>query len=549
MKLREAWRIAKIAATETSVKGNIQMSGGYASISAQQDPAKFVKKARRSLTVNKLVFSFFYGATAVFFPLAFLVFQSGFAMTFAGMSMFFLFGLFMLVSFNLIFMTPFVSGETMVQLTSLPFSRDDLSLISVLTFFQMLDIPVAVYIGGFTVVYGLITSSIVGTIIVFVFSLSNAIIGVFLSFFLARIFYTRILSTGGSRFRNLLRFIMIMIYAMSFGMIYLFSYLIQFVFALTSFFTFINQPAYAWTVLVYPFSFTYLIATVTTSASLIPSLMTTQSILAIAASAMYIMIAVLALKRGRNALRQLALGEIVMAPTLAGKGSQIRLKVGGAFSSMFRKDLKLASRNPAYAIFLIMPVVGVILFTLIVFNYDLIKLRDVISALLYSSFFTSFFALTLMWSESRGVSVLAQLPISTRKVVQAKSLASAVVALAIPATLLVVSFFKPLSTFYSILMAAIEIGGIYSGALIATTMLCALFGEGRLPSVGLERHMLKYALVMIASSIFIFLPFGVLGIAYLLLSQDYLFLTMTMAAGTAIEVGVVSLISRAALRD
>ena len=52
MKLRDAWRIAKIAATETSLKGNIQMSGGYASISAQQDAARFVRKAKRGLTVN-----------------------------------------------------------------------------------------------------------------------------------------------------------------------------------------------------------------------------------------------------------------------------------------------------------------------------------------------------------------------------------------------------------------------------------------------------------------------------------------------------------------
>jgi predicted permease len=549
MKLRDAWRIAKIAATETSLKGNIQMSGGYASISAQQDAARFVRKAKRGLTVNKIVLSFFYGAAAVFFPLAFMVFQTGFALTFAGMSMFFLFGLFMLVSFNLIYMTPFVSGETMVQLTSLPFSRDDLSLISVLTFFRMLDIPVVVYILGFTAVYGYITGSIVGTIIVFVFTLANAILGIFLSFFLARIFYTRILSTGGSRFRNVLRFIMIMLYAMSFGMFYLFSYLIQFVISLASFFTFIQEPAYVWTTIIYPFAFTYLIATVTTSTSLLSSLMTTQSILAIAASTVYIFIAYIAFKRGRNALRQLALGEIVMAARLAGPTSQIRIRIGGVFSSMFKKDLKLASRNPAYAIFLIMPVLGVLLFTLLISRYDLVKLRDIMSALLYSSFFTSFFSLTLMWSESRGVSVLAQLPISTRRVVQAKSLASAVVSLAIPATLLVVSFFKPLSTPYSILIAVIEIGGIYSGALIATTLLCAMFGEGRLPSAGLERHMVKYAFVMIVSGIFIILPIGIMGIVYLLFSQEYSFITAVMAVAAVIEVLAVNVISRAALRD
>jgi predicted permease len=549
MKLRDAWRIAKIAATETSLKGNIQMSGGYASISAQQDPAKFVSKARRSLTINKIVLSFFYGAAAVFFPLAFMVFQSGFGLTFAGMSMFFLFGLLMLISFNLMFMTPFVSGETLIQLTSLPFSRDDLSLISVLTFFRMLDIPVAVYVLGFTAVYGLITSSIVGTFIVFIFTLANAIIGIFLAFFLARIFYTRILSTGGSRFRNVLRFIMVILYAMSFGMFYLFSYFIQSVIALASLFTFIQEPAYAWTTLIYPFSFTYLIATVTTSTALLPSLMTTQSILAIVASAVYIVIAYFAFKRGRNALRQLALGEIVMVPKLSGKSSEIRIRVGGVFSSMLKKDLKLASRSPAYAIFLIMPVVGVLLFTLLISRYDLVKLRDVAIALLYSSFFTSFFSLTLMWSESRGVSVLAQLPISTRRVVQAKSLASGLVSLAIPATLFGVSFFKTLSTPYSILIAVAEIGGIYSGALIATTLLCALFGEGRLPSAGLERHMLRYALVMIAAGVFISLPIGAMAIVYFLISQEYLIITMATAVTAAIEVILVNLISRAALRD
>jgi predicted permease len=549
MKLKEAWRISKIAATETSLKGNIQMSGGFASVSAQQDPAKFVRNAKRALTTNKLVLSLFYGLTGVFFPLMFIGFQSGFALAFAGISMFFLFGLVMMISFGLIFMTPFVSGETLTQLTGLPFSRDDLSLIGVLTFLRMLDIPVLVYILGFTLTYGLITGSIIGGAIVFGFSLANAIIGIFLAFFLSKVFYTRILSTGGSRLKSALRFVMILLYGMTFAMFYLFSYFLQLVPVLASLFTFVQNPAYVWVTLIYPFPFTYLIAIVTTSNTLLPSLSSTQSILAIIASGFYLIVAYFLFKRGWRALRQLALGEIVMAPKLAGRRSEIRVGVGGIFSSMFKKDLKLASRNPAYAMFLIMPVVGVILFTTIVFGSDLVRVRNVMIALLYSSFFTSFFSLTLMWSESRGVSVLAQLPISTRRIVQAKSAASAVVSLSIPATLMIVSLFRALTTPFSILMAVIQIGGIYSGALIAATLLCSMFGEGRLPSAGLEGHMLKYIFAIIVSGIFIVLPAIIVGIVYILLTRDYLTITAIMGLGTLIEVGFVNLISRAALRD
>jgi predicted permease len=550
MKLGEAWRIAKIAATESMLKGNIQMSGGFASHSAQQNPEKFVRGARRGLTGNKIAYSFFYGIAAVFFPLAFIAFQSGFLLVFAGMSLFFLLSLVMLVSFNLIYMTSFASGEALTQLSALPFSRDDLSLISFLTFFRMLDLPLVVYVSAFTIVYGLITGSILGTAIVLSFSVANAVIGIFLSFFLARAFYTRILSMGGSRPRNILRTVMVIIYGfVTFGMFYLFSYILQLAPTLASFFTFAQDPRYIWTSLVYPFSFTYLIATVTTSTSILPSLMSTRSILAIAASAFYIIIAYFAFKRGRRALRQLALGEIQMAPRLAGTTSEVRIKVGRIFPSIFKKDLKLASRNPAYAMFLVFPVLSILLFTLFVGKYDTIRVRDVMTALLTSSFFSSFFSVTLMWSESRGVSVLAQLPISTRRVVQAKSLASTVVSFAIPATLLVVSFFKPLTTPYSILIAVAEIGGIYSGALIATTLLCALFGEGRLPSAGLERHMLKYGFTMIVSGIFILLPMAVMGIVYLLFTQNYQIITMTMGGAALIEVAAVNLISRAALRD
>jgi predicted permease len=154
-----------------------------------------------------------------------------------------------------------------------------------------------------------------------------------------------------------------------------------------------------------------------------------------------------------------------------------------------------------------------------------------------------------MWFEGRGVSVLAQLPISTRKVVQAKSFASTALSVMMPATLLVVSFFKPLTTFYSIVISIIEVGAVYASAYIATTLVCRLFGEGRMPFATFEGHLLQYIVVMIIGGIFVAAPVGVYAIAYSFLHYDHFYSTLAMGIAVALEVLLASAIARKALKD
>jgi predicted permease len=154
-----------------------------------------------------------------------------------------------------------------------------------------------------------------------------------------------------------------------------------------------------------------------------------------------------------------------------------------------------------------------------------------------------------MWFESRGVSVLAQLPISTRRVVQAKSLLAGTLSLMIPLALAVVSIFKPLTTPYSLILSLIETLAIYSAALLGTTLVCNLFGEGRLPAASFQGHLLKYAFTMIVSSIFMIGPLAAYGLAYLFIGQSHFASTAIMAAAAMIEVIIVNAIARAALKD
>ena len=131
MKFREAWKICKTVSTEAVFKGNLQMYGGMVPLGAQQDPVKFINNARRGVEINKIVTSILLAVFMGALPLYFLMAGKAFEIVFADTSIFFVFGLVMLLSYNLLYMTSFVSGEAMTVLATLPFSQKDLSRISV----------------------------------------------------------------------------------------------------------------------------------------------------------------------------------------------------------------------------------------------------------------------------------------------------------------------------------------------------------------------------------------------------------------------------------
>nr|MDO8132680.1 hypothetical protein [Candidatus Njordarchaeum guaymaensis] len=552
MKFREAWRISKTVSAESIFKGGIQMSGGMVSMGAQRDPTKFIRNARRGIGINKIVTAILIATFTGALPVYFLWGGKSFDVVFADTSIFFVFGLVMLLSYSLLYMTSFVSGEAVTVLAALPFSRKDLSRISILSFLRLLDIPLVVFIVTYPVVFGFVTGSLLGLVVIVLLNAVNAIIAVFLTFFLARGFYRRIVTLGGSRAKSALRMLLMLIYGVgTFGMMYFMSYILTLAFQIIPVFAVIRLPEYAWVMLIYPFSFGYLtaLATSTPPSAFLLSLVSPQSLLAIVGSTFYAALALLMYRRGTKALRQLALGEIEMAAKITPPSGAVSLNVGGVFSTIFRKDLKLASRNAAYASFLAMPVIGVLIFGFMTSASGAIRVLGVLSAVLYSSFFMLIFALSLIWVEGRGVSVLAQLPISTKKVVQAKSLAATTLSLTLPATVLVLSFLKPLTTFYSIVISVIEVGAIYAGSLITTTIICSLFGEGRLPVATLQGNMLKNALVVIVGGFFLVAPVAVYAVSFMFLFHDYFISVSAMMVMTVIEVALASLISRAALKD
>jgi predicted permease len=552
VKFREAWKIAKTVSTESVFKGNLQMSGGMVSMGAQRDPVKFINNARRGVEINKIVTAFLLAFFMGAMPLYFLMGGKTFDIVFADTSIFFVFGLVMLLSYSLLYMTFFVSGEAITVLATLPFSQKDLSRISVLSFLRLLDLPLVAFVFSYPIVFAFVTGSIFGLVMITLFNTANAIIAVFLTFFLARGFYRRIVSLGGSKAKSALRMVLMLIYGLgTFGVFYFIGYIMSWAVQIIPIFAVIARPEYAWVMLIYPFPFGYLTTLVTSvsPSSILLSLTTPQAMLAIVGSTMYVALAYIMYRRGTGVLRQLALGEIEMAAKITPPSGKISLSIGGVFSTIFKKDLKLASRNAAYASFLVMPVLGVIIFAFMTSGSGTIRVQGVLSAVLYSSFFMLFFALSSLWVEGRGVSVLAQLPISTRKVVQAKSLAATALSLTMPATLLILSLFKPLTTFYSIIISMIDVGAIYASALIALTTVCSMFGEGRLPMTTLQGSMLKNILVVVVGSLFAFAPVAVYAVSFMLLFHDSLYSVSAMAIAALIEISLADLISRKALRD
>jgi predicted permease len=160
----------------------------------------------------------------------------------------------------------------------------------------------------------------------------------------------------------------------------------------------------------------------------------------------------------------------------------------------------------------------------------------------------AYFALMSLQFEGRGVSVLTQLPVSVRKVIQAKSLMSALFFTAMPATLFLLSFFEPITTYYSLIIAVMTIGTVYAASLIGTALACMTLGEGKLATAPFQSHMGTYIFLILVSSIFVVAPTVVFMVIYFFVVNDYLLCVAAMAAAMIIEVLVATLASKAALK-
>lgn len=555
----DAWRAAGQLSSEVQFRTNLEMSAGAFRDSIERR----VKSARTNTTFNKvgmsLVFGFFvafYGFTTrtlTLFPIVSPIFNTGVIV--AVITSLFLAVAFALLMFiGLMQSTTYISCDIASLTLQLPITNKDAEKLAFLGYFRLFDAPIIVILVGFPLAFGIATFSIIGSFACLATTTITIFLSISMLLLLSHLFYTRIQSLGGSRFRGFIRTLFVLFWAFSF-VAFSFSYqLISYLIPLIQVLT-ITANAFDWILpLFFPFSLGYLVALI----SGLPGLSVTSMITCLIGTLLYGTLAILGLRQSRRILIQVSQSPIT--PKVPTKMKPISVQSSSHHIAIIRKDLRLASRNPSQAVFLITPIATGIILHLTLLSY--ISLSFPADSFFFmiiaiSPFLVIFFSIFLLSTETHGAVLTSSLPLRTRVITQSKALLATFSYLPIFFIQVILLYLLPLlSPIFLLVMIVSQIPLVYTTSFIAICLFIRLLGGGRITGFNVGQHLLQMIGVFLFTLIFYALPW----ILYMYVWFDALrfgipvtyfniYVILAFWAGICINLLIGFICSRLLLRD
>lgn len=330
---------------------------------------KVVQNSLTSLTINKVFLTLVFGSAAMFAgiqgtPIAYGSFL---------LLVTFLFALFFLQSVTYFFQVNFEI------LATLPLSQRDRNTVAMFTFLRIFDLPLALNLILFPIVSG-IASGLLSAVPSFFGIASAEMLSIALVTYLSRIFYRKLASpTRG--WKSALRFLFIVIWGLSFFILYAFMAWMPIIYMhLEDYEDIFFAHALLFRIL-YPFSFSYLIVD--------------PDILSFLASLIYFLLSLLAFRWAFGVATQRVTVE-------SEEPGEVKLRISSPMGAMLRKDFRITTRNPGLAMLLLLPAMeGILLMGLGMSGITLLSML---------STFTIIFLYSLFGYEKRDL--MSTLPVS-----------------------------------------------------------------------------------------------------------------------------------------
>jgi predicted permease len=425
MSFRQAWKLSKIPYVELSYKSSKLIgSSGSADVDA-----KHFKSMLNAGKANKVRFTIFVclGAAIPFAVSAPNLTPFSLVSAIAlGLTVSFAY----LVLYALQITPAFASSEAYSLMLTLPFSDRDFSVIAMLSFIRTFDYLAvgSILVPSFAV--AALTQSIGATILMFGAATINVLLAIFAGLWLSRLFYKNITRGGRSRGAELARTVFIITWglaALSIGFAF---------YSVTYLLPYLNQilaggPSQAPGVVLlflHPFTFGLTVSSLvfrsTFNSSAIPS-----GALSYVASMAYVVAGLLAVNRTSRMISGISHGQ--GSAIIRQVAKEFALKLRRPLVAFVVKDLRIASKNPATALILALPLFGPL--TLIAFSNPATGgALDVAIWTTIEATFPLVAGYLLIYTETTALQYTLSLPISTRMIVKSKSLISTLVYLPIP---------------------------------------------------------------------------------------------------------------------
>jgi hypothetical protein len=545
LRLRELWKLSSIVYREISFQSIFSLRvGSSLPQRGRTDIKRLVANARTSTLISKLVTTLFIGifAFTVFLPMTgFMASSTPSAprdVTIIGsVTAFLAVVLFLIVFMGLQVSTGFVSSKMSEVLGALPLTKQEISSILFVCFLRMFDIPLIAAAVVFLSAYFLVGGSVLGGLLLLGATAITEIIALALTIGSARFFYSRVAGGGGrSKWQTVVRLLFMVVWILpTFGAYLVVSFAGNVVQALTSL-TQSFSSVLRFIVLVYPFSYGFLASYLTFPRAIDYRVLGSS----IAASIAYAFIGLLCYRWVTRTVRTISgPGAIARAKGVV-KDTQIKPQI--PWLGIIRKDLRVASRVPAFASLFLLPAMQTIILSISFSSLSSLTVIVTLSALIGISMITLLLPPTLLSMEGLASAFTRSLPMKKRTLIAAKTLLSIVTYLISLVVLFVVALYLHRDFTVILTYGLTHALAVSTGIMLELTLLARKFWKEGFAVGNIYSRITTYILTLIPGFVLVALPIVTAFAVFLYAENLVLPVFLAMAASEfAVMTAVVAL--------
>lgn len=195
------------------------------------------------------------------------------------------------------------------------------------------------------------------------------------------------------------------------------------------------------------------------------------------------------------------------------------------------KDLKTSSRNPAIAFFFALPVLVTVIISFILANSEYLPASILLVSTFMGGILVLLMPLALLSSEGTGLEYTKTLPLNINKIITSKALISTLIYVPVPLVLFVMSFLKPLSSPFTILIPFFVIMAIASASIFEIQLFLSSVNKGKIAAL---IHDFMKLIVGVTTLI---IPLATYVMGYLI-SFSHIFAVLGMGGATVSELAI-----------
>lgn len=374
-------------------------------------------------------------------------------------------------------LSSFVSAESSALLSTLPLSKDDFSKITLFSFIRSVDYMVVGSVASQVFLVAVLTVSPVATLLMLAASAMNAVFAVTVALWFSRLFHRNLMRGGRSKSGTILRLVFIVMWgSLLLGVGLLLSIPWYIVPRLEMALLGVDQLSNLLFFVIYPFS-----AGATLTNLVYRNVAASVAVTASGAMLCYFALAGAAARWSVETVKNMS-REVGFKIARVGT-RDFSVKRRSPILGYVVKDLRISSRNPATAFFFALPVLETLIVSLLIANYQTLKVSAILVASVTGGILTLLMPLALLNAEGTGLEYAKTLPVNASRIMASKALITTATYVPVPLTILAMSFMKQLTSPTAFTIPFLTMLAIASASVFEIRLFLNSAAKGKIAAV------------------------------------------------------------------